>query len=155
MQKTKRDTSSILGSWRSPGGGHGNPLQYTGLKTPMDKGAWWATVHRVTKSQTWLKQLSTAQHSICLMHWGATMLGTCIFICNCLIFFLDWSLDHYIVSVLVSCNGVYFKVRFIWYKYCYFCFFLISICLRICFRPLTFSLHVCLGLRSVSYRQHI
>ena len=46
-------------SGRSPGGGHVNPLQYFCLENPMDKGAWRATVHRVTKSQTQLKQLST------------------------------------------------------------------------------------------------
>ena len=50
--------SSILGSGRSPGGEHGNPLQYSCLENPMDKGAWWATPHRVAKSQTGLKQLS-------------------------------------------------------------------------------------------------
>ena len=43
---------------RSPGEGHGNPLQYSCLKNPTDKGAWWAAVHRVTKSQTQRKQLS-------------------------------------------------------------------------------------------------
>ena len=37
------------GSGRCPGGGHGNPLQYSGLENPMDRGAWWATVHRVAK----------------------------------------------------------------------------------------------------------
>ena len=41
------DTSSISGSGRSPGGGHGNTLQYCGLENPMDRGAWWATVHGV------------------------------------------------------------------------------------------------------------
>ena len=40
---------SIPGSGRSPGGGHGNPLQYSGLENPMDTGAWWTTVHKVTK----------------------------------------------------------------------------------------------------------
>ena len=40
-------------------GGRGNPFQYCCLETPMDRGAWWATVHRVAKSQTWLKRLST------------------------------------------------------------------------------------------------
>ena len=54
-----KDTGSIPGSGRSPGGGHSSPLQYICLENPMDKGDWWATVHRVTKSQTWLKQLST------------------------------------------------------------------------------------------------
>ena len=53
-----RDMGSIPGSGRSPGGGHGNPLQYSCLENPMDRGALRATVHRVTKSQTWLKQLS-------------------------------------------------------------------------------------------------
>ena len=37
---------------RSPGGGNGNPLRYSCLEDPMDGGAWWATVHRVAKSQT-------------------------------------------------------------------------------------------------------
>ena len=46
------DTSSIPGSGRSPGGGNGNPLQYSFLENPMDRGAWQATVHGVTKSQT-------------------------------------------------------------------------------------------------------
>ena len=44
---------------RFPGESHGNPLQYSCLENSMDRGAWWATVHRVTQSQTWLKQLST------------------------------------------------------------------------------------------------
>ena len=46
-------------SGRSPGGGHGNPLQYSCLENPMDREAWKATVHEITKSQTRLKQLST------------------------------------------------------------------------------------------------
>ena len=47
-----KDTGSILGLGRSPGGGHGNPLQYSCLENPTDRGAWQAIVHRVTKSQT-------------------------------------------------------------------------------------------------------
>ena len=47
------------GSGRCPGGGPGNPLQYSCLEKPRDRGAWRATVHRVTKSRTGLKQLST------------------------------------------------------------------------------------------------
>ena len=43
------DMSSIPGSGRSPEGGHGNPLQYSCLENSMDRGAWWATVHGVTK----------------------------------------------------------------------------------------------------------
>ena len=49
----------IPGSSRSSGGGHGNPLQYPCLESPMDRGAWWAIVHGVSKSWTWLRWLST------------------------------------------------------------------------------------------------
>ena len=44
-----RDAGLVPGSGRSPGGGHGNPLQYACLENPMDRGAWQATVHRVIK----------------------------------------------------------------------------------------------------------
>ena len=47
-----RDEGLIPGSGRSLGGGHGNPLQYSSLENPMDKGAWLATIHRVPKSWT-------------------------------------------------------------------------------------------------------
>ena len=57
-----RDLDSVPGSGRSPGGGHGNPLQYSCLEKPTDRGAWWAAVLGVTQSQTRLKQLGTAQH---------------------------------------------------------------------------------------------
>ena len=53
-----RDAGSIPGLGRSPGGGHGNPLQYTYLENPMDREAWQAAVHRVTQSRTRLKRLS-------------------------------------------------------------------------------------------------
>ena len=43
------DPGSIPGLGRSPGGGHGNPLQYSCLENPMDREAWWATVHGITK----------------------------------------------------------------------------------------------------------
>ena len=49
-----RDSGSISGSGRSPGKGHDNPLQHHRLDNPMDRGAWLATVHRVTKSWTQL-----------------------------------------------------------------------------------------------------
>ena len=53
-----RDTGSIPGSERSPGGGHSNSLQYSCLENPMHRGTWQATVHEVTKSHTQPKQLS-------------------------------------------------------------------------------------------------
>ena len=49
------DVGLIPGLGRSPGEGNGNPLQYSCLENPMDRGAWWATVHGVTKNETGLK----------------------------------------------------------------------------------------------------
>ena len=60
-----RDSGLIPGLRRSPGGGHGNPLQCSCLENPVDRGAWWATVHRVTESWTGLKQPCMPAH--CLM----------------------------------------------------------------------------------------
>ena len=61
-----RDVDLIPGSGRSPGEGHGNPLQHPCLENLMDRGAWGATVHGATKNWTRLKQLST-----CLL-WDLT-----------------------------------------------------------------------------------
>ena len=54
-----RDAGSTPGLGRSPGGEHGNTLQYSCLENRMDRRAWLSMVHRVAKSQTWLKPLST------------------------------------------------------------------------------------------------
>ena len=62
MQETW-DAGSISRSGRSPGKAHGNPLQYSCLENLLDRGAWRATVHGVTKSQTGLKSLSTPTHA--------------------------------------------------------------------------------------------
>ena len=53
------DTGSIPGWGRSPGEGNGNPLQYSCLKNPMDRGAWWATVQGVAKIRTRLTHTLT------------------------------------------------------------------------------------------------
>ena len=58
-----RDAGSVSGLGRSPGGGHGNPLRYPCLENPVDRGAWWSTVHGVAKSWTRLKQLSAHTHT--------------------------------------------------------------------------------------------
>ena len=52
------DPGLIPGLGRSPGEGNGNPLQYSCLENPMDRGAWWATVHRVAKSRTRLSDFT-------------------------------------------------------------------------------------------------
>ena len=67
----ERGTDSVPELGRSPGGGHGSSLQYSCLKIPMDRGAWQATVHRVTKSQTRLKQMSTLNHT-CKGYMGSS-----------------------------------------------------------------------------------
>ena len=58
------DLGSIPESGRSPGEGNGNPLQYSCLENPMDRGAWWAPVHGVAKSQTRLSDF-TSLHFTC------------------------------------------------------------------------------------------
>ena len=68
------DEDAIPGLGRSSGGGRGNPFQCSCLQNPMDRGAWRATVHVVTKSQTRLKQLST--HGCTMMRFLKTQ-GKC------------------------------------------------------------------------------
>ena len=58
-----RDAGSIPGSGRNPAVGYGNPPQSSGLGNPMDRGAWWVTVHGVAKRWTQLKQPSTNAHN--------------------------------------------------------------------------------------------
>ena len=60
--KKTRNAGSIPGSGRSPRGGHGNPVRYSCLENPMDRGIWRVTVHRVTQSQTQRKLLSLHVH---------------------------------------------------------------------------------------------
>ena len=91
---------------------------------------------------------------VCLMYWGAPMLGAQIFT---IVISSSWtdSLDHYIMSFLISCNLLYFKVYFVWYEDCYSSILLLPICMEYIFCPLTFSLYVSWGLKWVSCRQHI
>ena len=72
-----RDAGPIPGSERCPGGGQGNPFQYSCLENPMNRGAWWATVHGVAKSRTQLKRLNNI-HSVPL---ECKFLEVEIFIC--------------------------------------------------------------------------
>ena len=71
-----RDVGSIPGWGRSPGGGHGNPLRYSCLENPMDRGAWWSMVHRIAESWKWLKQFGTPAHNLMNTHTHVIGEGT-------------------------------------------------------------------------------
>ena len=75
-----RDVSSIPGLGRSPGGGHGNPLQYSCLKNLMDRRVWKASVHWVTKSRTQLKQLSRHTCTMCHIYYDFVIVLTVLYI---------------------------------------------------------------------------
>ena len=71
------DPGSIPGLGRSPGEGTGNPLQYSCLENPMDRGAWWATVHGVTKSRTQLSDFISLHFTLC--SYSAWSYGTNVY----------------------------------------------------------------------------
>ena len=68
VQETQRDLGSFPGSGRSPGGGHGNPLEYSCLENPMNRRAWWATVREVIKSRTQLSVHVETEFSCRFLH---------------------------------------------------------------------------------------
>ena len=95
---TRRDINSTPGSGRFPGGGHVNPLQYSCLENPMDRGAWQATIHSITKSWTWRKQLSTAYHhgrnkaqSQTKLPWNTVVFHPEIHLCRSALTVVDFS----------------------------------------------------------------
>ena len=71
--------------------------------------------------------------SFCLMCFYEVLLCWCIDIYNCYVFLLGWSLDHYVVSFLISCHLLYFKVYFSWYEDCYSSLLLRPICMEYIF----------------------
>ena len=75
------DVDSIPGSGRSPGGVHSNPLQYSCLENPMDRGTWGAMVHGVAQSRTQLKQFSTHTQSLLVPLFGAWWRCTLVYPC--------------------------------------------------------------------------
>ena len=69
------DAGLVSGSGRSPGGGHGYSLQHSCLENPMDGGGWWATVHGVAKSQTWLSDWQQwKERQINMFYWNSCYL---------------------------------------------------------------------------------
>ena len=97
------DTGLTPGSGRSPGGGHGNPLQYSCLENPMDRGAWWATVHEVTKSQIQLSNWACSQAMLACM-------------CSCSVasvmpwlFVTPWTIAHRVPLSTGFCRQEYWR----------------------------------------------
>ena len=64
--QSRRCKSHRYNPWvrKTPGEGHGNPIQYSCMEIPMDRGAWWVKIHRVVQSQTWLKRQQAHTHII-------------------------------------------------------------------------------------------
>ena len=130
------DVALIPGSGISPGRGNGNPLQYSCLENSMDRGAWWATVYGVTKSQT---QLSTHTHTF-LFDSFLELLSLIFSFCLYIIFLISFnSLSTFPFSFLSIFKTGFFLLFsflvFLWY-YCCLCFF------RDCFCHLIFFLWV-------------
>ena len=98
MHKTLRDVGSIPGLGRCPRKGNGNPLQYSCLENPMDRGAWLAAVHRVVQSWTRLKRLSSSSKDISVDEGG------------CLISFSAFcALDFCVLTIYLSTATVLCK----------------------------------------------
>ena len=77
-----RDMGSIPGSGGSLGEGYGNPLQHSCVENPMDRGAWQAIVHGITKSLTWLKQFSKHKSSLAPSTMWGHRVNSCLWIGN-------------------------------------------------------------------------
>ena len=91
-----RDVGSIPGSGRSPGGGHGNPLQYSCLENLMDRGTWWATVHEITKES------DTTESIACATFPGLGWYLQCLShpLCNSRSFLKEKDLFHFVKIIL-------------------------------------------------------
>ena len=95
------DVGSIPELGRSPGEGHGNPLQYSCLENPMDKGAWRAAVHRVSKSQTQLKQVSIYIYIYIYIYMCVCV---CVCICVCILFIFFPIMVYHKIWNIVPCG---------------------------------------------------
>ena len=93
MQEAYKNTGSIPGSGRPPGGRNGNLLQYSCLENPMDRGAWWATVHGFLKNRPWLSSCHTCGELRSHRPWSNSALRT-----------ITTKKDHAITRESVHCN---------------------------------------------------
>ena len=122
------EPGSTPGSGRIPGEGNGNPLQYFFLENPMDWGAWWAIVHGVAKSRTWLRSFHFTLHKVICIKCLATVYvpqGLQMFVCFKNPFQTQLWTNHICVCVCV----LYMCVCMCSYMYVYIC---ICLCMCIC-----------------------
>ena len=114
-----RDMGSVPGSGRFPGEGNGYPFRYTCLENPMDRGAWWATAHRFTKSESWPSYAFMPAVFTCVMLVDLERSSLCIvsgqgqylFLCDS-----RRTLERIIRKWLANCRGI---------KWCGLLFFLV------------------------------
>ena len=119
----KRYLGLTPGSGRSPRGGYHNLYQYSCLENPMDRGAWWATVHRVAKSQTWLKWLSMHTHTV---SWRTFPILSEYFLWADISVVPPKNLPHWFLVVYVQwiwCVGGIWCVQWIWGSWVHSCIF--------------------------------
>ena len=134
------DMGLIPGLGRSSGGGNSNPFQYSCWENSMDREAWWATIHRVAKSQTWLRQLSTHTRMIVLSGWSLGF--KCIFKTQHL-YSPPIIILVFLMSYLMSDCFVYLLTTYCRYRWFYrFC--LLTSLLTLCVDDLLPLLYVCL-----------
>ena len=91
-----RDTGLIPGLGRSPGGGYGDPVRYSCLENPMDRGAWRAIVPEVTKSWTWLKLLEAGTVSAKQQSEPALC---SVYMCVCVYIYIERERRFYIYNL--------------------------------------------------------
>ena len=136
------DSGSIPGSGRSPGKEHGNPLQYSCLENPKDRGYWQAIVHRVPKSQTQLKRLSMHSCTIkCCLALMNQEVGFCFPLSFTIVFlskrrvpFLKWSAPSFPWSHITrqsfpgkeTADSTTYHQANVWLLFVTFCLALIS-----------------------------
>ena len=108
------DSGSIPGLGRSPGEGNGNPLQYSCLENPMDRGGWSITVHGVAKSQTWPSSFTFFHFSISLdtLAWNTFFMSHVLISCGNLFW---WNqLGKLTYSNLSTAYFCFFFIKFLW-----------------------------------------
>ena len=119
----RRDVGLIPRSGRSPGGGHDSPLQCSCLQNPMDRGVWWATVHRVTESDTTEVTSHTHTHTYTELFYSvqfSPVAQSCLILCDPMdcstpgLLVHDQLLEYFTTIIQKNYFVVYLKFRFSW-----------------------------------------